>query len=163
VPHQEQTRFLITRYEPVEQLTVRTAQAEVPLLSWAMLAIGRAGGQIRQISSATDGSVQTLCGIFPARCGGQAARRLRSKLRRQPGSEVQLARDRSELRVTADEIPLTAARCIWALEDRGMLPSASWIGEREFGLLVARESSAAAAAICYRVLATPAPAAAEVA
>ncbi|MBN2360816.1 MAG: hypothetical protein JXR83_15280, partial [Deltaproteobacteria bacterium] len=93
----------------------------------------------------------------PAGSGGAIAKRLRGKVRRRAGSSVRLERDRSELAVAMPGAAFNVARCVWALEDRGVRPSCCWVGEREFGLVVARDSSASAAAICFQVLASKPP------
>lgn len=156
----KRTRFEIKRFEPVEQVTVNAVALDAHLISWALLAIGRAGGKMHRITATSGNAAQSLAAIFPAGCGGDAARRIRSKLRRHDGAQVLLERDRSELQVLVDEAPIHAARCIWALEDGGVRPTACWVDGAAFGLIVDRDRSAATAATCYRIIATAAAVAA---
>ena len=153
--HTEQTCFEIKRFEPVDHIIINIAEPDASLVSLALLAIERAGGQARQIFSIAGSTVQSLSAVVPAGCGGAVARRLRSKVHRFAGSTVHLEPDRSEVAVAVPGAPLYAARCIWALEDRGVRPTACWAGERGFGLVVPRALSATAAALCFRLLAEP--------
>jgi len=157
----KRTRFKIMRFEPVEQVTVNAVALDGHLVSWALLAIGKAGGRLHRITATSSSQTQSLAAVFPTGGGAGAARRIRAKVHRHDGAQVVLERDRAELQVRVDEAPIHAARCIWALEDAGVLPSACWIDAGSFGLVVAREHSAEAAATCYRILAASSSAATD--